>query len=203
MRCRPPSEDGIGVELTRERLMLDESKSKDEMTVADPMECAGEWYAIHTRARHEKTVANQLAEKNIVTFLPTVRETHSWSDRKKVVETPLFSCYVFVQSLEWKGAHMKVLSTPGVLRWVGNHGEPAVIPEDEINTVRNLIQSGVGAAAHPFLKVGQRVRVSSGSLAGVEGVLIKSDTGKRLVVSIDTIQRSMSVVLDGYDVIPI
>jgi transcription antitermination factor NusG len=171
--------------------------------VAEPVEAAGEWYAIHTRARHEKTVANHLAEKNVATFLPTVRETHNWSDRKKVVETPLFSCYVFVQSEEWRLLHMKVLSTPGVLRWVGNHGEPAVIPQSEIMTVRNLIENGVGAASHPFLKVGQRVRVSSGSLAGVEGVLIKNDDGKRLVVSIDTIQRSMSVALDGYDVIPV
>ncbi len=184
-------------------MMEDESREMERWPVEVlDLKSGGDWYAIHTRARHEKTVASHLAEKHISAFLPTVRETRVWSDRKKVIESPLFSCYVFVQTAEWQQLHMRVLSTPGVLRWVGNHGEPAVIRQSEIDTVRSLVERGVGTAPHPFLQVGQRVRVCNGPLKGIEGLLVRKNGDNRLVVSIDSIQKSMSVVLDGYDVVP-
>jgi transcription antitermination factor NusG len=184
---------------------MDDTLSNEEgnSVIPLPVGCGGVWYAIHTRARHEKKVAEHLAEKRISAFLPTALQTHVWSDRKKVVEVPLFSCYVFVQAETWRQVHMPVLTTPGVLRWVGVHGEPAPIPEAQISAVRSVVSSGVSATPHPFLQLGQRVRVCTGSLNGVEGVLVKKNGDNRLVVSIDLIQQSMSVTLDGYEVVPV
>ncbi len=161
------------------------------------------WYAVHTRARHEKTVAAQLAEKRITAFVPTVRQVHTWSDRKKVVEIPFFSCYVFVRVPTWREVHLPVLSTPGVLRWVGSHFEPAEIPDREIAAVRTAIASGSDPSPYPFLKVGQRIRVCGGCLDGVEGILVGKDGTSRLVISIDLIQQAMAVTLDGYRVVPV
>ncbi len=163
----------------------------------------GVWHAVHTRARHEKNVAAQLRDKCLTAFVPTIREVHAWSDRKKVVDVPLFSCYVFVQVPFWRNIHLKVLSTPGVLRWVGSHVEPAVIPEREIDAVRTLITNGPDPSPYPFLKVGQKVRVCGGCLDGVEGILVGKNGTKQLVISIGAIHQSMAITVDGYKIVPI
>ena len=160
------------------------------------------WHAVHTRARHEKTVAAQLLEKRVTAFVPTVREVHAWSDRKRLFDVPLFSCYVFVQVPIWRSVHLKVLSTPGVLRWVGSRTEPAVIPEREIDAVRALVTNGFEPSSYPFLKIGQKVRVCGGCLDGVEGMLVAKNGAKHLVISIDVIHQSMAIKVDGYKVVP-
>jgi len=159
------------------------------------------WYALHTRAKHEKAIGAQLLSKGIDTFVPSVREIHRWSDRSKTVDVPLFSCYVFVHDILSK-AHLPVLRTPGVLRWVGANGEPAVIPDSQIEAVRSLVGKDVPLWPHSFLKVGQRVRIRGGSLDGVEGTLIDRRGERKLVISIDLIQQSLAMTIDGYDIEP-
>lgn len=164
---------------------------------------SAEWFAIQTRPRHEKRIFNELTgRKHITAFVPTVRAVHRWSDRRKVVEVPLFSCYVFVQVHEWRHAYYQVLRTSGVLRWVGRHGEPTTIPDSQIEAVRSTLASGLAASPYPFLKLGQRVRIRGGCLDGVEGFLTGIKDDSRLVISVDIIQQSMAVEIRGYEIVP-
>jgi len=160
------------------------------------------WYALHTRPRHEKLVVQRLAERGVQTFLPIVSEVHRWSDRKKTVQLPLFSCYVFAQFTPVRSERLRVLRVDGVLGLVGSQGEGTPIPAEQIDSVRTLIDGNVPWAAHPFLKIGQRVRIRSGALDGLEGILVSRNGGDTLVISVDAIQRSLSVKVEGYQVEP-
>lgn len=157
------------------------------------------WYAVHTRAKHENSVGLQLQRRGVDTFVPCVREVHRWSDRSKVVEAPLFSCYVFVHG-SLSQAHKSVIHTPGVIRWVAVRGEPAFIPDNQIEAVRSIVNTHVPVWPHAFLSVGQRVRIRGGCLDGVEGTLVEQKGDRKLVVSIDLIQHSLATTIDGYDV---
>jgi transcription termination/antitermination protein NusG len=158
------------------------------------------WYAIQTRSRHEKVVAYQLQMKSVTHYLPIVTEVRKWSDRSKKVELPLFSCYVFAQIVPTNEARVSVLKTDGVVRFIGQHGEGTVIPDEQIQSIRILLEQDVPCTSYPFLKVGQRVRVRGGALDGVEGIFQSSAGDDTLIVSIDAIQRSMAVRIKGYDI---
>jgi len=159
------------------------------------------WYAVQTRARHEKVVAERLQEQGLTTFLPLIATVHRWSDRQKKVELPLFSCYVFVRMfLENNGERLRVYRVNGVFGIVGVRGEGIPIPDEQIQAVRTLISEKLPWSFHPFLKIGQRVRIRGGSMDGVEGVLVARNGDRTLVVSIDAIQRSLAVRIEGYDV---
>ena len=158
------------------------------------------WYAIQTRPRHEKVVAGQLQIRGITTFLPLVTEIHRWSDRRKLVELPLFSAYVFVHLVTASEMRSRVLHTVGVLRLVGQQAEGTPIREEEIESVRRLLAQNVPFINHPFLKVGQRVRIRGGALDGVEGVFLSRNGDDTLVVSVEAIQRSLAVRITGYDI---
>jgi transcription elongation factor/antiterminator RfaH len=161
------------------------------------------WYAVHTRARHEMRVVDRLQERGIRTFLPVVRETHRWSDRKKTVEVPLFGCYVFVRIAPGARERLQVCSTNGVLQIVGTRGEGVPIPDEQIEAVRVLLSEQIPYAAHPFLKIGQRVRIRGGAMDGVEGILTARNGDRTLIVSVDAIQRSLAVRIEGYHVEPL
>jgi len=161
-----------------------------------------EWYALHTRPRHEKLVVQRLLERGVETFLPIVTETHRWSDRKKSVQLPLFSCYVFAKFIPNRTERLQVLRVNGVLGLVGSHGEGASIPDEQIESVRMLVGGTVPWSSHPFLKIGQRVRIRSGALNGMEGILVSRNGGDTLVISVDALQRSLAVRVEGYDLEP-
>src|SRR5580693_5503893 len=162
-----------------------------------------QWYGLHTRPRHEKIVAQRLGERGVTTFLPLVTEVHRWSDRKKSVEMPLFSCYVFAKFVPNRSERLRVLRVDGVFGLIGARGEGAPIPDEQIDAVRNLVEGELPWSSHPFLKIGQRVRIRSGALNGVEGVLVQRNGDRTLVISVDAIQRSLAVRVEGYEVEPI
>jgi transcription antitermination factor NusG len=161
------------------------------------------WYAVHTRSRHEKLVAERLQERGLTAFLPLVKETHRWSDRKKTVELPLFSCYTFVRMMHTPEERLKVCQTNGVLQIVGPPGEGTPIPDEQIEAVRVLLNEHLPWSEHPFLKIGQRVRIRGGAMDGIEGILLARDGDRTLVVSVDVIQRSLAVRIEGYHVEPL
>jgi transcription antitermination factor NusG len=161
------------------------------------------WYAVHTRARHEKTVAERLREQGMTSFLPLLKQTHLWSDRKKTVELPLFSCYVFVRMALRGNERLRVCSTDGVLQIVGPRGAGMAIPDEQMDAVRLLLAEQLPCSAHPFLKIGQRVRIRGGAMEGVEGILLAHNGDRTLVVSVDVIQRSLAVRIEGYHVEPL
>jgi transcription antitermination factor NusG len=161
------------------------------------------WYAVQTRARHEKVVAQRLQEGGVMTFLPLVTEIHRWSDREKSVELPLFGCYVFVRLAHSSEERLRVLRIDSVLNFVGIRGQGTPIPEQQIDAVRTLIEEELPWSTHPFLKIGQRVRIRSGALNGLEGILVSRNGDRTLVLSVDAIQRSLAVRIEGYDVEPL
>ena len=161
------------------------------------------WYAVQTRSRHERVVVAQFKEQSVNAFLPTVTRVQKWSDRSKLIEFPLFSGYVFVHVTVSPEMRRTVLFTRGVAGFVGMGGEPVSIPDDQIHAVKQLLEQNVSCTTHPFLKVGQRVRIRSGSLEGVEGILVAHDGNRKLVVSVDAIERAFSIHLEGYDVEPL
>ena len=158
------------------------------------------WYAIQTRSRHERVVAAQLREQGVSTFLPMITQIRRWSDRRKLVEFPLFSGYVFVHAAVSPQIRRIVLFSRGVAGFVAMRGEPVSIPDEQIDNVKELIAKNIRCAAHPFLKVGQRVRIRGGSLEGLEGILVAHNGDRKLVISVGTIERSFSIRIEGYDV---
>ena len=162
-----------------------------------------QWYAIHTRSQHEKSVAAHLESQGITTFLPLMTEVHRWSDRRKLVQLPLFSCYTFVHLPFVLELWAKVLSVSGVLRFVGVRGQGTPIPEKQMESIRTILASNAPYTLCPFLKVGQQVRIRGGSLDGIEGTLIARNGERTLVISVEPIQRSIAVRIDDYQVEPI
>jgi transcription antitermination factor NusG len=161
------------------------------------------WYAIQTRSRHEKLVARQLEGQGVDSFLPLVAKTHRWSDRSKTVELPLFPGYAFVRTAASPEDRVRILKIHGVVNFVGAPGHATPIPEGQIEAVKSFVSCELPFTNHPYLRVGQRVRVRGGSLDGVEGILVAHNEKRNLVISVEPIQRSLSVPIEGYDVVPI
>jgi transcription antitermination factor NusG len=161
------------------------------------------WFAVQTWPQHEKKVAAELQRKDIEVFLPLLSSKRKWSDRYAVVQLPLFASYVFVRIDESSNARIGVLRTSGVTGFVGVRGRGISIPPSEIESVRLLLGCGITFGHHPLLTVGKRVRIRGGSLDGVEGSLLKKNDDLSLVVSIQIIQRSLSIRVAGYRVEPI
>lgn len=161
------------------------------------------WYALLTRARHEKFVAQKLLERGITSFVPLVKEVRHWSDRRRSLELPLFNCYVFAQLTPTSQGRLAALRIDGVFRLVGARAEGTAIPDEQIDAVKRLVEGCLPWHSHPFLKIGQRVRIRSGALEGVEGILLSRSGESTLVVSIEAIQRSLAIRIDGYRIEPI
>ena len=159
------------------------------------------WYALYTCSRHEKQVAGQLQQRNVEFFLPLYISLRRWKDRRVQVPLPLFPGYVFVNiRLQDRIA---VLDIPGAVRFVAFNGSPAALPESDLIRLRSGLEQGLRAEPHPYLKIGRRVRVRSGPLAGAEGILVRKKDRFRLVVSIEFIMRSVAVEIDAADVEPV
>jgi transcription antitermination factor NusG len=161
------------------------------------------WYALLVRSRHEKIVTQRLQEVGVTSFLPTVMQERRWSDRKKMIEFPLFSCYVFAKLSPTNEGRLKALRIDGVYSLVGTRGEGTPIPDEQIDAVRRITEERFEWHTHPFLKIGQRVRIRTGALDGVEGILTGRSGESTLVISVDAIQRSLAVRIEGYDVEPV
>jgi len=162
-----------------------------------------QWYAIRTRSRHEKMVADQLERMGVENFLPLVKRMRQWSDRVKEVELPLFSGYTFVRVVLSSPDRLRILQTHGVAGFVGINCCGTAIPETQIEDIRTLLCSETAFEEQPFLRVGQRVRVQGGALDGVEGILSAQNDDRSLVISLEPLQRSLSVRIQGYTVVPV
>ncbi|HEV2175934.1 MAG TPA: UpxY family transcription antiterminator [Terriglobia bacterium] len=157
------------------------------------------WYALYTRHQHERAIAAMLAGKGFEIFLPLSIVVHHWKDRRKTVVLPVFPCYVFLRGGLGGGVERRsqVVSTPGVYSFVGAGGHPAVIPQPEIDAIRRTVDAGVGIEPHPFLKSGDWVRVITGPLEGIEGVLVRQKGLCRLVLSVELLQKSVAVEVEA------
>lgn len=156
------------------------------------------WHALYTRHQHEKVVAQALEGKGFEVFLPQYRAIRKWKDRKKELSLPLFPNYVFIQGgLE---RMLQIVTTPGVHALVSWGGRPAEIPLREIEAIRRIVESSIPIEPHPFLKCGDLVRIKSGPLEGIEGILVRKTRGFRLILSVDMLSRSAAVEVDVHTV---
>jgi transcription antitermination factor NusG len=159
------------------------------------------WWAVYARHQHEKQVAETLQAKGFDVFLPLYESVRRWKDRRKVLALPLFPGYVFV-----RGAHERrlgILTTPGVHMILSRGDAAAEIPEEEIEAIRRSLQARVAVEPCPYLKCGDRVRVTRGALEGIEGILIRKKNVFRLVLSVDMLAQSVAVEIATADVQPV
>ena len=153
------------------------------------------WYGIRTKPKHENVAAASLKGKGFQEYAPVYRSRRRWSDRTVESYLPLFPGYVFCRFDASR--RLPILTTPGVLSVVGFGNGPTPIPDDEIEAIQRIVTSGVAAEPCPFLKEGQRIRITQGSLEGLEGILLKKKADWRMVVSVSMLQRSVSVEIDS------
>jgi transcription antitermination factor NusG len=161
-----------------------------------------QWFAIWTRSRHEKLVRDQLEKKSDVdVFLPTIGKWSRWKDRKKKIDWPLFPGYVFARFVA--DERVGILKVDGVVQIISNNGMLSAIPDEEIDSVRTLVESELAYDPVPLIKEGDMVKVTSGPLKGVIGRLVtKKGVQARLVLSVDLIGQAVSVEVDAADVKP-
>jgi len=171
-------------------------------TPPQPAAAAAQWFAVQTRYRFEKRVAAQLTHKSCEVYLPLLTEHHKWSDRQKALTTPLFPGYAFVHIDQCRDARQVVLKTAGLIGFVSFGGVVAPVPAKQIDDLKLLLQEKKHFSLFPFVHTGQRVRIRGGSLHGLEGLLLKHD-GEKLVISIESIQRSLAIEIRGYELEPV
>ena len=152
------------------------------------------WYALYTRSRHEKKVYDQLLEKDVEAFLPLTRELRQWKDRRRWVEVPLFSGYVFI-NIELKHK-LTALQTHGAVKLVSFGGEPTMIPDWQIEQLQQVITNTDKLEPEDYLKVGDLVKITRGPLEGVQGYLRERRGEWRLAILVDGVHQSASFVVD-------
>ncbi len=169
-----------------------------KITSPDWVPSSPSWYALYTKHQHEKTVARNLTSKGFEIFLPLYATIRNWKDRVKLVNLPLFPCYVFLKgNLERR---LDIVSTPGVHALVSNAGQPAAIPAAELEGIRQAVGSGARVEPHPFLKCGDWVTVKCGPLAGIQGVMVRKKSVCRLVLCVEMLGTAAAVEVDAVSI---
>jgi transcription antitermination factor NusG len=166
--------------------------------------CPPHWHALWTHSHCEQLVNDQLAHKGVQSFLPKV---DVWSRRRGVrhlVSVPMFPGYLFFRHAIDKTSYGELTRTRGVARVLGERWDrPAEIPQDEIAAIVQVVTAREPVLPYPYLREGQRVRVASGSLSGVEGILVRARPDKGLLVlSVHLLQRSVAMSIDATAVTP-
>lgn len=161
------------------------------------------WYAVYTKSKHERKVNTHLVQEGIATFLPEMERWSSRKDRRKKIWYPIFPGYLFINTELDVESRLKVIKTKGVVRILGHRGIPTVIPEHQIESIQKAIDSRKNISSFPYLKTGQSVRVMSGPLDGVEGIFVSEKGKGKLIISVDILQRSVSVEIEEADVEPL
>jgi transcription antitermination factor NusG len=157
---------------------------------------SGSWFAVRVKSRCEKSVVAMAEAKGIETFLPLYKSRQSWSDRAKLVDFPLFAGYVFCRLNP--ADRLQVLIIPGVVHFVGIGKAPIPIDEAEIAALQSAVASGLPVEPHPYLEVGQRVRLEDGPLTGVEGIYVGNSKNEQMIVSITLLKRSVAIAIERH-----
>jgi transcription antitermination factor NusG len=159
------------------------------------------WFALQVRSRWEGTTAELLRGKGLETLLPTYTSKRKWSDRLKVVESPLFPGYVFCRF----NVHdrLPVLITPGVLSVVGRGKTPVAVDDAEILSIRAALESGIEMEPWPYVEIGERVRIKDEVFDGMEGILTNFKGSSRVVISVSLLRRSVALEIDRSRITPL
>lgn len=163
-------------------------------TISPSLSDPPRWHAVYTYPRHEKAVTERLESKLVEAFLPTFVTENRWKDRRVRIQTPVFPGYVFTRiNLNERS---KVLTIPGLVRILSFNGIPAPIDDSEIEAIRLCLERGAALEPYPFVELGDRVRVKSGVLEGLEGLVSRCKNERRLIIPISLINQSVAVEID-------
>lgn len=160
------------------------------------------WHVIWTKSNREKIVAHELADKGFECFLPMVDQWSKRAGSRHAIRVPLFRGYLFVRNGITKRSYLRICQTRGLVRILGHSWDRlATVPCHEIESIRKAVDSDAPVSPHPYVKEGDRVRIVRGSLAGIEGIFVKSESsGGVFVLSIELLRRSVAVEIDCTDV---
>ena len=161
------------------------------------------WYAVHTKSRHEYKAHTGLSQKNLISFLPEMEVWSKRKDRKKKISLPLFPGYLFVEASLDNETKLAILKTPGVVRILGKkeNAEPIPVPNEKITAIQRIMDKKVEMFSMQYPKAGEPARILDGPFAGIEGTVVTSDLEKELfVISIEVMQRSVAIKLEGFQI---
>jgi transcription antitermination factor NusG len=161
------------------------------------------WYAVHTKSRHEYKAHTGLTQKHLTAFLPEMEIWSKRKDRKKKISVPLFPGYIFVEAALDNETKLAILKTSGVVRILGKkeNAEPLPVPDEKIHAIQRLLDKKVEIFTMQYPKTGEAAKIIDGPFSGIEGMVVKSDPEKELfVVSIDLLQRSVAIRLEGFQI---
>lgn len=161
-----------------------------------PTKTARQWYIAYTLPKHEKVIAQRLNLEQIPTYVPLYSETRTWRNRRVRLELPLLPCYIFVKMLIESKA--RLLSAPGVVRLLTAGGTAVIFPDEEMDSLQSSLMKW-SARPYPFHDAGKRIRLKSGPFAGLEGTILRRNGKRKLIVTLDLINSSMSLDLDVTD----
>ena len=156
------------------------------------------WYAVYTKSRHEKSVAELLWQKDIESFLPLREALSRWKDRRKLVQFPLFPGYLFVH-VRMPDRRLDIVKVPSVVRIVGSNSGPEPVPDVQIQSLKHFVFAEMPVDPYPYLAEGDHVRIIRGSLKGLRGILVEKKSQFRFVLSVDLIQQSVSCEINAED----
>jgi transcription termination/antitermination protein NusG len=156
------------------------------------------WHALYTRSHSEQLVCDQLSAKGFRIFLPKIDVWSQRAGKRHLISVPMFPSYLFLHHAIDKNSYINVRKARGLVRILGESWDkPSIVPDAEIEAIQTTLSSSIPVMAHPYLREGQRVRITEGSLRGVEGILIRQKPTKGLLVlSVDLLQRSIAVEID-------
>ena len=178
---------------------LDRAAGSGEFDVTRAHQTRPQWYALYTRSHCEQLVYEQLAARGFAVFLPKL---DVWSRRGGIrhrISVPMFPSYLFLHHIMDKLGFIDVSKARGLVRVLGERWDRlSPVPESEINAIQRVLRAELPVAPHPYLREGQRVRITHGPLSGVEGILVQNRLNKGLLVlSIDLLRRSVAVEVDA------
>ncbi len=161
------------------------------------------WYAVHTKSRHEYKAHNGLIQKNLTSFLPEIEVWSKRKDRKKKISVPLFPGYLFIDAALDNETKLAILKTSGVVRILGKkeNAEPLPVPDAKIQAIQRLLSKKVEIFTMQYPRTGEAAKIIDGPFAGIEGTVVTSDPEKELfVISIELLQRSVAIKLEGFQI---
>ena len=155
---------------------------------------AKKWQVIYVHARHEKRIDSEMRDMQIESFLPMKKELHEWSDRKKWIEVPLFSSYVFVNITPDERGRVYLLN--GFVKFVSSNGKPSIVPEWQIDGIRkfmNFYPDRMDVLESDY--IGMEGIIIAGPLAGMHGKIMDVKNQKCFAMKIDGIEKVLSVTI--------
>src|SRR5512145_724330 len=161
------------------------------------------WYAVHTKSRHEYKAHNGLLQKRLTSFLPEMEVWSKRKDRKKKISVPLFPGYLFVEGTLDNETKLAILKTFGVVRILGKkeNAEPLPVPDEKIQAIQRLMDKKVEMFTLQYPKAGEAAKIIDGPFSGIEGTVVKAEPHTELfVISIELLQRSVAIKLEGFQI---